>query len=181
MSETSSGYDPKYVRKCRRKAWLERNIPRVITIAGISLFVFLSLYFVFFFVSRTRWNKFILEYSYCQYQANSGDSCRADYGGEAVKVDPRNAQSVFIQISSGGMKLMLFRPEAEDSISLSFGNGSVMHISPVGDDDVYVCLHGEEATYRFYIGEGAQFTDIARVLSLSRGLAYPNEVWEEEN
>lgn len=106
---------------------------------------------------------------------------KAEHDGVTTNVLGRNIGRISNMITPTECKHVLFAPDLEAEITLTFSNGDVITISeyPQRVDCVLVHMTGEGGSYNFSIEGYGVIENVGEAISLE-GASNANELWEGE-
>lgn len=106
---------------------------------------------------------------------------KAEHNGVATNVLGRNVDRINNMLTPTECKRILFAPQLETEITLTFSSGDVITISkyPQHEDCVLVHITGEDGSYNFSIEGYGVMDNVGEAISLE-GASNANELWEGE-
>jgi hypothetical protein len=173
---TNSRYDPKYVRKCRRRAKFEKIKFTLFWAVPLAVLLILTGWITYYLTIKTTWQNFLYELANDVSYAKNEGSMRAVYEDD-VRLDYNNCMNVFNIVADAGPAGPVTGSRGEKKIHIDFGNGHSMDIINIYNDRCFVKYYGEKK-YSYKIGVQGMFSKFVQVTSLEGG-NYSNTPWSE--
>lgn len=173
---TNNKYDPKYVRKCRRRAKFEKIKYTLFWAVPLAVLLIIAAGLTYYLTVKTTWQNFMYELADDVSYAKNESSMRAIYEDD-VRLDYNNCMNVFNMVADAGPAGPVFESRGDKRIHIDFGNGHTMDIINIYDDRCFVKYYGVK-TYSYKIGVQGMFSKFVQITSLE-GRSYSNTPWSE--
>ncbi len=174
---TSNQYDPKFVRRCRRRARFEKIKYTLLWAVPLALFVAIGTPIIYYLSVKTMWQNFIWVLAEDVLYAKSEDSLRASYRGVDVRLSDDNCTNIYKLITNADTTGAFLEGDKKDEvIELDFGNGHSIDIINISGDRCFIKYHGDK-DYSFKIGVQGMFSKFITLTSLEGG-SIPNSAWD---
>lgn len=177
MSKTDGGRE-RHIKRCRRRAALERVRYTLYWLIPLLLFFMIGSGLAYFLSVKTSWQNFTWTLAQDILYANGEDSMKATFGGEDVRVLYDNRQLVYKMIVNADADGAIILKGGSDTIYFDFGNGHSMDIIKVDENRCFIKYRGEK-NYNFKIGIQGAFSHFKLITSTDGG-NFKNTPWEQK-
>ncbi len=131
-------------------------------------------------IRKVNWSNMLLDMSYSTASVGGEGVLEARHGEEpAVRVCYANARRVQSFIQNAGLgQFRLFAPDTENVIVLDYHNGTIVTLTEMEGDRVYMEYESPRREFRTALGYMVHFSDLSILVS-EEGANDPNRLWEE--
>ena len=111
--------------------------------------------------------------------AQENNCLRADYSGDATRVNPGNAELIYAEITNGSFLIKDYPMPASEGILLDFSNDAQLRVWPADPSGIFIYFVTPDGREYFILtGEHSRFTDLERLVRVE-GSSIANDQWSE--